>query len=114
MHTPEESQGHGDVIQQAESIAHAAADSADQPIQSFIISIFDVDLPAFLVDGQLYVQAPLQGVLDAFEATLSTRLTALEAGISEARRTALALSRDGRAISQFILDLDGVVRGSGE
>lgn len=98
MHTPEKETRIGDDVLQAIALAVAEAMRDDSESQAFIFSLCDVDLPAFVRDGTLYVQAPLPLIFDAFAAYVSDGLSHLEARISEARRSALALDSDGRAI----------------
>jgi len=90
MHTPEESQGFGDILQQAQQIADAATHSEVGSCRTFTLSICDVDVPCVISDGEVYVQTTLQGFHDAVSAAMVEFLGSLEARISEARRTALA------------------------
>lgn|GEM_PF-6405938 len=114
MHTPEEQTRRGDIVHQAEQVAHAAADGADFAEGPFTISICDVDLPAFIWNEVVYVQVPLQGFFDAVAAAISHGLSDLEARISEAGRTALSSADFRRELSRSPVVGQGVVRDSGE
>lgn len=90
MHTPEEPTRQRDVIQQAQSIADAAANSEGEYFAVAAIRICDVDLPIIIAHGDVYVQATLQLVFDALSASMVEFLRHLEDGISDAGRGALA------------------------
>lgn len=91
MHSPTpEQEGRSDNVQQAEPNPHAENDSEDQPATVVTFTICDVDLPCVVLDGTLYVQAPLQDVFDAFAAYVSDGLRHMETRISETRSAALA------------------------
>lgn len=90
MHSPEKPSRRGDLIQQAQSIADAAMRSTSGTVHPFTLVICDVDVPCFITDGEVYVQAPLQIVHDALSAQMVEFLRDLEARISETRRAALA------------------------
>jgi len=90
VRTPEEEARYGDVVQQAEQIAHAALDSTVTEIRPFTLIVCDVDVPCVVANGDVYVQTTLQGFHDAVSAALLEFLSSLEARISEARSTALA------------------------
>jgi len=98
MHTPEKETRVGDDVLEAIALAVAEAMRDGAESEAFIFSLCDVDLPAFVRNGTLYVQAPLPLVFDAFAAYVSDGLSHLEARISEARSAALALDSDGRAV----------------
>lgn len=78
------------LIQQAESVASAADNGAVAEIHYLTVTVCDVDLPCCISNGELYVQAPFQIVLDAMCAALGEFLSDMETRVSEARRTALA------------------------
>lgn len=114
MHSTEGSQGFSHIIQQAEQVSHAAQDGPDFAEGPFTISFRHVDIPAFIWDGTVYVQMPLEGFLDAVTATLGEVLSDMEIGISEAGRAALS-SDDFRAtLPRSSVAQSGVVRGGGE
>jgi hypothetical protein len=78
------------------AVTEAMRDGAEG--DAFIFTLCDVDLPAFVRNGTLYIQAPLPLVFDAFAAYISDGLSNLEARISEARSAALAPNRNGRTV----------------
>lgn len=114
MHTPDEQAGFDSHVQQTEPNADAEGHiemSVDGP---FEVLIGDTYLPCLLADGQLYVSAPLQSVLDAFASCISQELCGLESRISEARRAALSLTGLQRTFSRAGVVITSVVPGSGE
>lgn len=113
MHSAEGSQRPGDIVQQAESVANAAQDGANFAEGPFTISVCDIDLPAFIWDGAVYVQMPLTGFLDAFTASLVSSISDLEARISEAGRAALSSDDFRAALPRTRVAESSVVR-SGE
>src|SRR5689334_5452032 len=114
MHTPEEPQRIGDVIQQAEQIAHAAIDSEVGSVRTLTITICDVDVPCIISNGDVYVQTTLQGFCDAVQSTMVEFLRSLEDRISEARRVALAHADFFPAVHFKRVAGEDVVRDSGE
>lgn len=114
MHTSEEPSWNGDVFQQAESIASAADLRQVADAHFLTVVICDVDVPCTISNGELYVQAPFQIVLDALQAALSEFLGDLETRISETRRTALASTDFLPHVYFKRVAGDDVVRGGGE
>jgi hypothetical protein len=90
--TPSEQARHRDRVLEALADADAKNDGKDRvsPIGSVIIC--DIDLPLFILNGVVYLQAPLEDVVDAFTAQISDLLSNLEGRISEARSAALSLA----------------------
>jgi len=114
MHTPQEPSRTSDVVQLAEQIANAATNSKGHTVSTGILTICDVDLPFFIADGELYVQAPLQGILDALSSALVDFLRDLEARVSETRSAALASTDFLPQIYVQGVVVEHVVRDSGE
>lgn len=115
MHsTPSDETRNGDQFQQAESVTDDESNRADQPRAIGSIIVCDVDLPLFLSGGVVYLQAPLQDVVDAFTTSLSEGLRDLESRISEARSAALSFDALQRELPGFGLAFRIVVPGSGE
>jgi hypothetical protein len=114
MHTPEEPQRLGDILQQAQQIADAATDSEVGSVRTLTISICDVDIPCVISNGDVYVQTTLQGFCDAVQATMVEFLGSLEDRISEARRVALAHADFFPAVHFKRVAGEDVVRDSGE
>lgn len=114
MHTPKEPSRDSDIVQLAQQIADAAANSEDHTISVGVVSIYDVDLPVFISDGELYVQAPLQSVFDAVSAALVDVLRDLETRVSEARSAALASPDFFPKVHFSGVVVEHVVRDSGE
>ena len=98
MHNPEKETRNGDDVLEALALAVAQAMRDGSEAETLVFTLCDVDLPAFVRNGTIYLQAPLPLVFDAFAAYISDGLSHLEARISEARRAALALDSDGRAV----------------
>jgi hypothetical protein len=76
------------------------------------ITIGDVDLPAFISDGKLYVQAPLRHVFEAFAEDLSDFVRDMEIRVSGPRGATLSLDSDGRPFPGTTVALTRMVRGS--
>lgn len=96
-------------------IAHAQAHSQGRHPVALKVTLCDVDLPAFVSDGQLYVQAPLQRIFEAFAEDLSAFLGDMEVRISaETGRGALPLDRHWCPVSGAPVAIPCVVRGCGE
>jgi hypothetical protein len=114
MHNTEGPKGPGDILQQAQQIADAATNGTDNAYGPFTLTVCDVDLPAFIWDGDVYIQAPLQGFFDAVAACVSDSIGDLEARISEARRAALASDYFRLTLPVTRVVESVVVRDSGE
>jgi hypothetical protein len=113
VHSPESSETrNGNDVQQAESQQDAANGGADIAYTAVVFTLCDVDLPCVVFDGELYVQAPIQDVFDAFAAYVSESLSNLETRVSETRSTALALDGIQRSLFGAPVALTRVVRGS--
>jgi hypothetical protein len=85
-------------LQRKKSQAHAPTIRADREAGSLTITIGNTDLPAFVSDGVLYVQAPLPHLFKAFAEDLSDFVRDLEIRVSTAGGATLSLDRAGRPI----------------
>lgn len=81
---------------------------------TFTVTVGNVDLPAFVSSGILYVQAPLPKLFEAFAEDLSDFLRDMEVGISDSRGTSFSLDRNGRPVHREKLAQSGVVRSGGK
>lgn len=94
--------------------ADAQKNGDDRSLVTLTVTVGDVDLPAFVSDGILYVQAPLPDIFKAFAEDLSEFLSDLEVRVSDSRGTALSFDSDGRPILESFLAEPSLVRDSGE
>jgi hypothetical protein len=101
-------------IQQAFALSNAEASGTSGSDGALTVTIGNVDLPAFVSDGRLYVQAPLTDVFKAFAEDISDFISDLEVGISVTRRAALSLARSRRAIHRSTMARTRVVRSGRE
>jgi hypothetical protein len=74
------------------------------------ITIGDVDLPAYVSDGKLYIQAPLGHILEAFASDLSAIIRDLEIRVSGAGGSTFSLDSDGRPVHGETVAFASVVR----
>jgi hypothetical protein len=111
--TPNEA-GNSDDVFKAEPEQDAEAIRTDTPEAAFTIAICDVDLPAFIYRGELYVQAPIQDIFDAFAASMCGSIRHLETGISETRSAALSSAALQRVLPGFRVAERYVVSGGWE
>ena len=79
----------------------------------YIVTIGHVDLPAYVSNGVLYVQAPLAYIFEALGEDISEFISDMEVRVSKARRSALSYDRPGRAIYRSRVVGAGVVRNRG-
>jgi hypothetical protein len=82
---------------QIEDAAALRKDGRDGP---FTVTIGDTDLPAFLSNGVLYLQAPLGLFFEAFAEDLPAFLRDMEIRISDSRGRPFSLNSDGRPVSR--------------
>jgi hypothetical protein len=91
--------GPGDEVYITEQIADVETLRKDGRGGSFKVTIGDVDIPAYLSNGVLYLQAPLGLFFEAFAEDLPSFLRDMEVRISDSRGTAFSLNSDGRPVS---------------
>jgi hypothetical protein len=99
MHDEENYTWAGDVIHQTFTEPHDATLRFDGQSGSLIVSIGHADLPAFVSDGRLYIQAPLPLVFEAFAESLPDFVRDMEIRVSDQRGSTLSLGTDGRPVS---------------
>lgn len=85
----------GNVFHETESESDAEEVRSDRPDCAYTVTIGHVDIPAFVSNGRLYIQAPLPLVFEAFGENLSDFIRDLEIGVSNAWGRALPLNSDG-------------------
>lgn len=102
--------GEGHVIYTALSESDAETLLAGGSRCNLKITLGDVDLPAFISDGKLYVQAPLRHVFQAFAEDLSDFVRDMEIRVSGPRGTTLSLDSDGRPLPGTTVAVTRMVR----
>jgi hypothetical protein len=91
--------GPGDDVYVTEQVADAQTLREDRRGGSFTVTLGDTNLPAFLSNGVLYIQAPLGHIFQAFAEVLPAFLRDMEVRISDQRGTPFSLNSDGRPVS---------------
>jgi hypothetical protein len=94
--TPE---GEDFTVHTAVAQPHAQTLRKDRSGGPFTVTLGDTDLPAFLSDGVLCIQAPLRLLFEAFAEDFSAFLRDLEIRISDSRGTPFSLDCHGRPVS---------------
>ncbi len=113
MHYSEEFPWVRDDIFEALEIPYVEDRGEDPDRRDFVISLCNVDLPCRVANGTVYVQAPLESVVDAFTAAIFEMLRDLENGISEARSSALSFASFRRTLRAEGVVITNVVRNGG-
>jgi hypothetical protein len=80
--------------------------------RSIVVTVGHTDLPAFVSDGILYIQAPLPHIFQAFAEDLSDELRGMETRISVEGGPSLSLDSDGRPIHRTSLAFESLVPDS--
>jgi hypothetical protein len=93
-----------------QSEPNVEGDRAYQRCGAFTITVRDVDLPAFVSHGTVYVQTPLQGFFDATPAQVSADIRRMETRVSEAGRAALAPDSAAHTVLSKRMVVSRVVR----
>jgi len=111
MHTAEEqsTRGSNAVLEEIESEDDEDI-SSDRSICPFVITVCDVDLPAFISNGVFYLQAPLFDVLKACHETLYTGGYGVEVRVSGTWGTALPPADHERAVHRARMAFKSLVR----
>jgi hypothetical protein len=94
--------------------AYAATLRDGEQDSTWTVTIGNTDLPAFISDGILYVQAPLPHIFQAFAEDLSDFLSDLEVRVSRAGGSTFSLDSDGRPIPGSTMAQPRVVPNRGE
>jgi hypothetical protein len=102
----------GVVVHEAEPFEDAPSFRNNEPRRAFVVTVGNVDLPAYVSDGAVYIQAPLPLVFEAFAESISDFVRDLEVRVSDTRGRALSLDGAGRALLAPRMAESGVVRGS--
>jgi hypothetical protein len=100
MQASDTSERYGNFVQQAVALANAEKDSPRKSRRALVITIGDVDLPAFVSNGVLYIQAPLPRIFHAFAEDISDFISDLEIRVSVARRASFPSARIRRTVSR--------------
>jgi hypothetical protein len=104
----------GNVFHETIAEPHVATLRNDRQTGALVVSIGDVDLPSFVSDGRLYIQAPLPLVFKAFAEDISDFISDMEIRVSDARGRTLSLDRYGRPVSGAGVAQSRVVRSGGK
>lgn len=104
----------GVVVHEAESIEDAPPFRNNEPRGAFIVTVGNVDLPAYVSNGTVYLQAPLPLIFEAFAESLPDFVRDLEVRISDTRGRPFSLNRNGRPFPGQRLAVSGVVRSGGK
>ena len=100
----------GDIVHETQSEPHVATLRYDRQKRSVVVAIGNVDLPAFISNGQLYIQAPLPLLFEAFAEDVSEFIRDMEVRVSSAGGGTLSLDRDGRPVYSTRLAQSRLVR----
>jgi len=112
VHTYEHDEaGEGVVVHTAFSRADAAYVREHRDFCNLKLTIGDVDLPAYVSNGIVYVQAPFGYLCETFAAHISAIIRDLETRVSGEGSAALSLSRNGCSIHGATMVVARVVRG---
>jgi hypothetical protein len=95
-------------------VAHAQAGGQGRLRRALKVTVGNTDLPAFLSNGELYIQAPLPSIFDAFAEDLPEFIGDLEIRVSRAGGGALPLDRHWCPVSGSPVALPCLVPDSGE
>lgn len=90
MHTTEGSARDDSLILETLSEQDASYLREDRPEGAITLTVGNLDIPAFVSDGRVYVEVPLSGFCETLEPSVSIRFSYLEAGVSDTWRTTLS------------------------
>lgn len=110
--TEHDEAGDGNVIHTTLKITDAQALRAYPHTANLTVTIGNVDLPAFVSSGCLYIQAPLPLVFEAFVESLPDFVRDLEIRVSTTGGTTLPLDSNGRPLHRTDLALESLGRRS--
>ena len=100
----------GETVFTTQSVAHAATLRQDRQSGALTVTIGNTDLPAFVSDGRLYIQAPLPLVFEAFAEDLSAFVRDLEVRVSSQGGATLSLDSNGRPVHRAPVAQSSMVR----
>ena len=100
----------GEIVHTTLAESDAKALREDRQICALTVTIGNVDLPAFVSGGSLYIQAPLPHVFKAFAEDVSEFVRDLEVRVSDARGGSFSLDSDGRPVPGTRMAKSRVVR----
>lgn len=110
MHTPDSSPWDRDDLFETIAREIDAAYLEGQPFGVVKVSVCDVDIPATVSEGIIYIQIPFPFLLKAVAAGIPDSLRHLEARISVTGRGSFPSARYGRPVFSKRVALEGVVR----
>jgi hypothetical protein len=110
MYDHDEYAGFSDIVYTPRPISDAEAFRADRPCGVVKVTLRDIDLPAKVSNGVLYIQAPLGLIFEAFAEDLPDFLGDMEIRISDSHGRAFSLDRDGRPFLIPPVVVQGMVR----
>ncbi len=96
-----------------QSESDAESDRAYQRCGAITITIRDLDLPAFVSHGTVYIQIPLQGIFDASPSQVSADIRRMETRVSEAGRATLAPDSPAHTVLSKRMVVSRLVRSRG-
>ena len=102
--------GEGVVVHSPITESDVEAFRKNRPGGSFTVTIGNTDIPAFVSNGVLYLQAPLGLFFEAFAEDLPAFLRDMEIRISDARGATFSLDCHGAPVSLAGLAEPRVVR----
>lgn len=111
MHDNGEQSGFDSHVQSSVADEDAADDSEVQLIGLVDCVIGNTHVPAFIFDGEVYLQAPLRLIFEAFAEDVSEWVRDMEVRVSDSRGAALSLDRAGRTFSRPPVAEQGVGGG---
>lgn len=76
---------------------------------AYRVTIGDIDLPAYVSNGELYIQAPLGFVFEAFGENVSNFLRDMEVRISNPGGTTLSFDDLRRTLYRSSVDIESLV-----
>src|ERR1700741_2899770 len=101
-------------LQQTKPQPHAPSVRRDGSDRSLIVTVGNTDLPAFVSDGVLYIQAPLPHVFKAFAEDLSDFVRDMEIRVSSKGGAPFSLDCDGRPVYRAPVVKSSMVRSRRE
>ena len=104
----------GRIVHETESVEDAETLRDYGPLSHLAVTVGNVDLPARVVGGLVYVQAPLPLIFEAFAEDLSAWVRDMEVRVSAKGGAPLSLDCDGRLLFGSRVAKSRVVRSGGK